>query len=156
MNKYFNESKILLRKLANSKIYATAKIQGNEENKDIFGEVNFYDFGTCCVVTCVIHNLPETETNIHGFHIHENGECEEDFSSAGPHFGEGNHPNHKGDMPVLFSNNGDAFLIFCTNRFDVDEIIDKAVIIHQDPDDFTSQPAGNSGKRIACGVIKKV
>lgn len=63
------------------------------------------------------------------------------------------HGNHSGDFPVLFSNNGYARMSFFTNKFKPEDVIDKSVIIHLNPDDYRSQPAGNSGKRIACGVI---
>ena len=58
-------------------------------------------------------------------------------------------------MPPLFSNKGYAFMIFLTDRFKVDEIIGKTVIIHSMPDDFKTQPSGDSGMKIACGVIEK-
>ena len=45
-------------------------------------------------------------------------------------------------------------MTFLTNRFRVEEILGKTVIIHDSPDDFTSQPAGNAGKKIACGMIR--
>lgn len=66
------------------------------------------------------------------------------------------HGNHAGDFPVLFSNNGRAFMCFFTDRFRVRDIVGKAVIIHQNPDDYRSQPSGNAGKRLACGVIRLV
>ena len=99
----------------------------------------------------------------HGFHIHENGNCEigdpeNPFQAAGGHWNPTNQPhgNHAGDMPVLFSNDGFAKMYFFTNKFTVSQIINKAVIIHQAPDDYRSQPAGNAGKRLACGVIEAV
>lgn len=148
----FNEGKFLLKRILNADIDAVAEISGKD---NIQGQVSFYNFDNSTVVVAVLHNLPETNTNIFGFHIHEEGICEGDFSSAGPHFGEGDHPKHKGDMPVLFSGDGDAFLAFFTNRFSVDEVIGRSVIIHEQPDDYTTQPSGNSGARIACGIIEE-
>ena len=77
---------------------------------------------------------------------------------AGKHFDKDNcpHPFHSGDLPPLFGNNGKAVSIFLTNRFSVDEIIGRIMIIHGSPDDFTTQPSGNSGMKIACGVIRAV
>lgn len=96
----------------------------------------------------------------HGFHIHAMGKCEpfdeeEPFQAAGSHWNPDNQPhgNHAGDFPVLFSNHGYARMSFFTDKFTVGDIIGKSVIIHENPDDYRSQPAGNSGKRIACGVI---
>lgn len=96
----------------------------------------------------------------HGFHIHEFGNCSvgnagEPFEDAGEHWNPYNQPhgNHAGDFPVLFSNNGLARMQFFTNKFKVSQIIGKSVIIHQNPDDYRTQPAGNAGKRLGCGVI---
>jgi Cu-Zn family superoxide dismutase len=77
------------------------------------------------------------------------------FPSSGTHYNPNNcpHPYHAGDMPPLFGANGYAFLTFVTSRFTVNEIIGKTIIIHSMPDDFTTNPSGNSGEKIACGVI---
>lgn len=76
---------------------------------------------------------------------------------AGGHFNPGGkpHPFHSGDMPPLFGCDGMAYSIFLTNRFTPDEIVGRTVIIHLNPDDFTTQPSGNSGEMIACGVIRR-
>lgn len=155
MKQNLSETKTLINKIYTIPPTAKAAIYGRGNYLDIFGEVEFFQFENHVIVAATIHNLPTTKTNIFGFHIHENGDCSGDFSSAGGHFSGTEHPNHKGDMPVLFGNNGNAFLVFCTNRFTVDEVIGKSVIIHDSPDDFTTQPAGNSGERIACGIIEK-
>ena len=65
------------------------------------------------------------------------------------------HPYHAGDLPSLFGNNGLAAAAFLTDRFFVDDVIGKVVIIHDHPDDFTTQPSGSSGTKIACGVIQR-
>lgn len=65
------------------------------------------------------------------------------------------HPYHAGDLPPLFSANGNAVLEVLTDRFNIHQIIGKTIIIHRNPDDFTTQPSGNAGEKIACGVIKK-
>jgi len=96
---------------------------------------------------------------VFGFHIHGGSSCSgnrtDPFAAAGEHYNPRGceHPFHAGDMPPLFGNNGYAFQIFLTDRFSVNEIIGKTVIIHSGPDDFASQPGGNSGERIACGQI---
>ncbi|MDI3547125.1 MAG: superoxide dismutase, Cu-Zn family [Halanaerobiales bacterium] len=97
----------------------------------------------------------------HGFHIHEKGNCEvgdpeNPFQAAGGHWNPDNQPhgNHAGDFPVLFSNNGIARMCFFTNRFKPKDVVGRAVIIHQNPDDYRTQPAGDAGKRLACGVIE--
>lgn len=97
----------------------------------------------------------------HGFHIHECGKCQvgdpkNPFMSAGGHWNPTNQPhgNHAGDFPVLFSNCGRSCMTFFTDKFCLANIIGKSIIIHQGPDDYRSQPAGDSGKRLACGVIQ--
>ena len=65
------------------------------------------------------------------------------------------HPYHAGDLPPLFETSGLALSAFLTDRFTVDEVIGRTVIIHDQPDDFTTQPSGNSGTKIACGVIRR-
>ena len=59
-----------------------------------------------------------------------------------------------GDLPPLLGNNGYAWTAFFDKRFTIDEIIGKSIIIHNMRDDFTSQPSGDSGTKIGCGVIK--
>lgn len=104
----------------------------------------------------------------HGFHIHETGDCSKaDFSSAGGHFNpeKGHHGSrdskkrHAGDMGNLVADNkGKANVTMTvegmTMKPGAQSIIGKAVVIHADKDDLKSQPAGNSGARIACGVIE--
>ena len=79
----------------------------------------------------------------------------EPFSDAGGHYSKvsAGHPFHSGDLPPLFGNDGYAWYAVLTDRFSIEDIIGRTVIIHADPDDFTSQPSGKSGKRIACGVV---
>ena len=84
-------------------------------------------------------------------HTHPN----DPFPNSGAHYNpkECPHPFHAGDMPPLFGADGYAFLTFVTSRFTVKEIVGKTVIIHSSPDDFTTQPSGNAGEKIACGLI---
>lgn len=149
-----NENQQLLKRLQYSKPSAFAEIKGGANYPQICGNVLFYDFDDVCVVSVTFHALPATQTNIFGLHIHQNGVCDGNFSSAGEHFGDGQHPNHKGDLPPIFSCHGNSFMIVSTDRFSVKEIIGKTVILHLSPDDFKTQPSGDSGERIACGIIK--
>lgn len=102
--------------------------------------------------------LPETATNFFALHIHEGANClGEGFLNSGSHFdlGSSDHPRHAGDLPPLLANHGKAYMKVFTDRFRVEDVIGKTVIIHHDPDDFRSQPSGNAGSKIACGVIQK-
>lgn len=154
-----------------SKNEAIAYVFGGPLAPGISGTVKFIPADGGTLVQADIRGLPdfkpgtESEAQIgpFGFHIHENGSCsigdvQNPFTAAGSHYNPTNQPhgNHAGDFPVLFSNNGIAKMTFFTNKFIVDDVIGKAVIIHQSPDDYRTQPAGDAGKRLACGVIMKV
>lgn len=101
-----------------------------------------------------------------GFHIHQYGKCEgPDYKSAGDHFNPYNHKHsgpdkadrHLGDLGNLTSDNkGHAMkeLLVSPDVKDLDMIVGKAVIVHAKPDDFKTQPTGNSGGRIACGLVE--
>ncbi len=145
---------------------AVAIISGGPKNSKINGTVRFYEMRTGVLVVSDMFGLPtkseECGNDIFAFHIHNGSECtgneDDPFFNAGTHYNPSGcpHPYHKGDMPPLFSANGRAFLAFFTDRFTLNEIIGKAVVIHNAPDDFTTQPSGNSGNKIACGIISKV
>jgi len=99
---------------------------------------------------------------VHGFHVHEVGDCSApDASSAKGHFNPGAKPHgsHAGDLADLSADaSGAATQSVVLTGLSLDDgptgIIGRAFVIHADPDDHVSQPAGNSGKRVACGVIK--
>jgi Cu-Zn family superoxide dismutase len=102
-----------------------------------------------------------------GIHIHEKGDCSNDGMAAGGHFNpqakpHGRHDGperHAGDLPNL-SSNGEGIAVYSvvSELLTVDpgpmSVVNRAVVIHESPDDYKTQPAGNSGKRIACGVIR--
>lgn len=78
------------------------------------------------------------------------------FPEADGHYNPTNqpHPRHAGDFPALLETaRGNAQLTFLTDRFTVMQAVGHAVIIHLNPDDFTTQPSGNSGPMIACGMV---
>lgn len=142
---------------------AYAIVKGSYAYPNIYGEVRFFQtlYGT--LVSAEFFGLPAGSSPctspVFGFHIHSGTQCTgtftDPFSDALAHYNPNScaHPHHAGDLPPLFGNNGYAFSMFLTNRFSVSEIIGRTVILHSAPDDFTSQPAGNSGAKIACGTI---
>lgn len=139
--------------------YAAAQIRGGMEAPQLSGCVQFYQENGCVLIVAKLSGLPkENETGFFGFHIHEGDNCSgTDFSGTDSHynpFGQA-HPKHAGDLPPLLKCQGNAYLSVRTDRFSVSDIIGRTVVIHSDPDDFQSQPAGNAGKKIACGVIVK-
>ena len=104
----------------------------------------------------------------HGFHIHENGNCSApDGMSAGGHYNPTGHQHgkagpqsHVGDLPSLMADStGVATLIYETKNISIgtgqpSDVKGRAVVVHKDKDDFATQPTGNSGARIGCGVIQ--
>lgn len=120
----------------------------------IRGVVRFCARGDGVLVTAEVFGLDD---GFHGFHIHAGTSCGgTDFSDALGHYNPGKteHPNHAGDLPSLLSCGGKAYLTVLTNRFRVCDILGRVVIVHRDRDDFTTQPSGDSGPMIACGVIE--
>lgn len=140
--------------------YAAAQIRGGMEAPQLSGCVQFYQENGCVLIVAKLSGLPkENETGFFGFHIHKGDNCSgTDFSGTDSHynpFGQA-HPKHAGDLPPLLKCQGNAYLSVRTDRFSVSDNIGRTVVIHSDPDDFHSQPAGNAGKKIACSVIRKV
>jgi Cu-Zn family superoxide dismutase len=120
------------------------------------------------------HTRPGIAPGWHGFHIHAVGRCEgPDFASAGPHLKSGaeNHPDHAGDLaPLLVKANGRATGRLTTDRVTLEALRDadgSALVVHAGPDNFANIPgryiqggpdadsltSGDSGARVACGVI---
>ena len=110
--------------------------------------------------------------SIHGFHIHEKGDCSAaDGSSAGGHFNPAAQPHgramqgahhHAGDSDNLVADakgvaKVDAHIIGVSlGGGAANDIAGRAIVVHASADDYTSQPAGNAGARVACGVIRVV
>lgn len=138
---------------------AVAQIQGGPEAPQLAGCVQFYQESGSVLIVARIFGLPEeSKTGFFGFHIHQGESCfGTDFPGTGSHYNpaERVHPKHAGDLPPLLRCRGNAYLSVRTDRFSVKDIIGRTVVIHSDPDDFRTQPAGNAGKKIACGVICK-
>ena len=135
---------------------AIANIQGGNNFPELTGQVKFYQKRNAVLVVANIRGLPETLTSFFGFHIHEGNSCGGNiFSETGSHYNptDTHHPYHAGDLPPLMRCNSGAYLAVATDRFNVKDIIGRTVVIHSMPDDFTTQPAGNAGMKIGCGII---
>jgi len=148
---------------------AIAEIKGGPLAPQIRGVVVFTDVPGGTEVYVEVVGLPSYQPappggqpiGPHGLHIHQFGNCDvgdpqDPFGQAGGHWNptEQPHGNHAGDFPVLFSNNGYARMSFFTDKFKVWDVVGHSVIIHENPDDYRSQPAGNAGRRLACGIIR--
>ncbi|HZO01080.1 MAG TPA: superoxide dismutase family protein [Burkholderiales bacterium] len=144
---------------------ATAALQPTKGNK-AFGEATFEQAGDKVRVIVFAQGLrPDAE---HGFHIHEAGDCSsEDGMSAKGHFNPHGKPHgdpksaerHAGDLPSLkAAKDGRARLDVTVDAITLGagaaSIVGRGLIIHADPDDYKTQPTGNAGARLACGVIK--
>src|SRR5687767_9377002 len=145
---------------------ATAALQPTKGNKT-FGEATFEAVeGSKVRVIVFAQGLrPDRE---HGFHIHEAGDCSSgDGMSAKGHFNPHGKPHgnpnsgerHAGDLPSLRAGkDGRAKIDVTVDAISIGkgpgDIVGRGLIIHAQPDDYTTQPTGNAGARIACGVIK--
>lgn len=138
---------------------AFAQIQGSPLAPSLNGWVLFYSLPEGGVlIEAMLTGLPDTDSapsNFYAFHIHETGDCSHDFSHTGNHYNPAGmpHPFHAGDLPPLLSSKGTAWCAFYDGRFSLEEVLGRSVIIHRNADDFTTQPSGNSGEKIGCGVI---
>jgi Cu-Zn family superoxide dismutase len=144
---------------------ATAQLKPTKGSKT-FGEADFEQVGDKVRVVVFVQGLKPGQE--HGLHIHEVGDCSSgDGMSAKGHFNPlgkpHGHPDsaerHAGDLPALKANKAGRANV----KIDLDvitlmpgptSIIGRGLIVHADPDDYKTQPTGNAGARIACGVIQ--
>lgn len=144
-------------------LMARARLQ-SAAGQAVTGEVVFRETDQGVRVQVVAHGLTPGQ---HGFHVHEVGDCSApDFQSAGAHFAPTDHahgrpgPNsHAGDLGNIEADaNGTVETVIMAHEVELAagqrSIVGKAIVIHAQPDDLTSQPSGNSGARVACGVIE--
>jgi superoxide dismutase, Cu-Zn family len=146
-----------------------AKAELHNGQGELVGIVTLAETTDGVRVVAQVHNLP---TGYHGFHIHEVGKCEPPgFKSAGEHFNPYGAPHglkepkgsHAGDLPnLLVAPDGTGVLVayapVVTLRADQNSLFHgggTAFIVHSQPDDQLTNPSGNSGDRIACGVITR-
>lgn len=149
-----------------TKQMAICRLMGSKEYSNLRGIILFNQNEENVLVRISISNFPVNKRNcnqsVASLHIHNGSTCTPNtkpaFTNAFEHYNPNkcNHPYHAGDLGNLFINkNGTARLDMITDRFTVEEIINKTVILHMNKDDFTTQPSGNSGEKIACGIIRK-
>lgn len=140
--------------------WAAAYVRGGGAAPKLRGCVSFYPRWGGTLVVADICGLPEaSETGFFALHIHEGDSCAgADFEGTGRHWNPTGaaHPNHAGDLPPLLSCRGRAYMAVLTGRFRPEEAVGRTVVIHSGADDFHTQPAGNPGRMIACGVIQRM
>jgi Cu-Zn family superoxide dismutase len=144
--------------------HATATMVGTKKFKAVKGTVEFKETDDGVEVTANIEGLKKGD---HGFHIHEKGDCSApDAKSAGGHFNPSNHKHgapdaaehHEGDLGNLTAGkDGKATKTFTMKGITLKDgdnsVVGKGFIIHEKADDMKTQPTGNAGDRVACGVI---
>ena len=146
---------------------ATAKIEA-KSGSAAAGDANFSASAGKVTMTVTVTGLtPGT----HAIHLHEKGDCSDpEAKAAGPHWNPSNEAHgqwghgafHHGDIGNLEANaQGEATLTFSTDMWTIggpaaSDIIGRAVVVHDKADDFQTQPTGNAGGRIGCGVIQKM
>jgi Cu-Zn family superoxide dismutase len=144
---------------------ATAQLQPTKGSKT-FGEATFEEANGKIHVVVYVQGLKPGQE--HGLHIHEVGDCSsgDGMSTKGhfnpyakPHAHAGTTERHAGDLPSLKAGKDgrakvDAMLDTITIAPGPASIVGRGLIVHADPDDYKTQPTGNAGARIACGVIK--
>lgn len=147
---------------APTKAHATLKAPAGSKLK---GMIHFTEQDGKMKIETFVDGL---KSGPHGFHIHETGDCSaKDFSSAGGHFNPTSSSHgaahgekrHAGDLGNLVANTKEkAYTTIESEGITLqpgpNSIVGKAIVIHKDKDDLKSQPTGNSGGRIACGVIE--
>ena len=139
---------------------AYAIIQGGTSFPDIAGIANFYEtkWNTGLLIEIELTNLPNASADsphFLGLHLHENGDCTNGFANTGMHYNptDAAHPYHIGDLPSILNSHGYAYGAFYDCFLSIPKILGRSVILHDSRDDFTSQPSGDSGEKIACGII---
>ena len=146
-------------------LQATAALQPTKDSK-AFGEATFEQIGDKLHVIVNAQGL--TPNQEHGFHIHEKGDCGNNAINAGGHFNPTGMihgapdavSHHAGDFGnVTAEATGEVHTRFTTHSIslkpnDAMNAVGHAVVLHGNPDDLTSQPAGNAGPRIACGIVQ--
>ena len=149
---------------AGGPLAAIATLKGGPGNPNLSGTITFTPDGDRIHVVADLKGVDKP--GMHGFHVHDKGECNGDFTSAGGHFNptgaqhacSPSDPLHAGDFGnVQVAEDGTAHIDTYTNHISLSgatSVIGKAVILHAGQDDCKTQPSGNSGARVACGVVR--
>ena len=143
---------------------AVAELIDSKETPVGTAQLNQLDQGVQILIA--VSGLPAGE---HAIHIHETGECEPPFESAGDHFNPTDADHgwdnaqgpHAGDLPNIYLGEGELQVAFLTDKVTLEgeaSLFDddgSAIVIHQGLDDYQTEPSGDAGDRLACGVIEE-
>ena len=153
-------SRVFSQILREDRPQAVAHIVGDRQHLRLRGRIAFYRTPLGGIlIEADMAGLPlDSATGFFAVHIHENGDCTPPFDRTGSHYNPRNtpHPRHAGDLPPLLSNKGSAWMAVYDERLRIEELIGRSVVIHAGRDDFTTQPAGDSGEKIGCGTIIRI
>jgi Cu-Zn family superoxide dismutase len=143
---------------------ATAQLAPTAGNK-AFGEATFEQVGDKVRVAIFVQGLQPGQE--HGLHVHEVGDCGNGAKNAKDHFNPHGKRHgspqgaerHAGDLPALAADKqgrakAQADVDLISLGAGPNSIVGRALVVHAKPDDYTTQPSGGSGDRIACGVIR--
>ncbi|HVR38322.1 MAG TPA: superoxide dismutase family protein [Thermoanaerobaculia bacterium] len=149
---------------ASSKLPSASTTLSSTSGSTAKGTVTFHQLKTGQVeITATLTGVP---AGVHGFHLHDKGDCGDNGNAAGGHFNPTSMPHgapdatshHAGDFGnVNADDSGNVSVTRTVSGITVTEgpnsVVGHAVILHGNPDDLTTQPTGNAGPRIACGVV---
>jgi superoxide dismutase, Cu-Zn family len=155
---------VLMGAAANAQGTATATAVMNNLEGQSVGQVRLQDSPHGLILMAELTGLPEGP---HAFHIHAVGQCEPPFQSAGGHFNPDGHQHgmmnpqgtHAGDLPnIHVPASGDLTVEYFVKGLALDDLFGAdgtSLVVHADADDYMTDPAGDAGARIACGVISR-
>ncbi len=146
-----------------------AKAELKDADGKVVGDINLSQTPDGVLMRVAVKGLPAGDL---AFHVHAVGICQAPFLTAGPHFNPGNKKHglelpegpHAGDMPNLHIPPSGNLTVEVLNteitlaRGKPNSVFDSdgsAVVVHANADDYKTDPAGNAGDRIACGIIKE-
>ena len=138
--------------------FASAKMY--DVSGSLIGIATFHQINDGVLINVAVRGLSAGQ---HGMHIHAVGACSPDFGAASSHFNPTNaiHPHHAGDLGNITANRAGIAVISLYTRnvtlsagmLSLDDADGSTLIVHEGPDDLHTHPTGNSGGRVACGVI---
>jgi Cu-Zn family superoxide dismutase len=152
-----------LRYLFNSRPVARARLEGGSSYPNVRGTVYFYELEGNVYVYMEVFGLPHRNnvcsSGMFPCHIHSGDSCNQialdPFAGAGSHYNpHGCATYNAGDLPVLIESSGLAFSIFLTDRFTVNEVVGRVIIIHRPEDFLPFEGEVDSPEKIACGKIE--
>lgn len=152
-----------LQYIVNSRPLARARLSGGSSFPNIRGNVYFYQLQGSVYIYFEVFGLPHRpdtcSSGMFPCHIHAGHSCDQialnPFAGAGPHFNPHGCASYSaGDLPDLIESSGSAFSIFLTDRFTLNDVVGRVIIIHRPEDFLPFEGPIDSPEKIACGIIE--